>query len=90
MVIYLSAAAASAQLVLQRECPGCHEKQIVPSKDIDPNVKCRRCGTLIPPKNRKAVSAASLSASFDGIWNENCEYQVKVKNAASRTQDHEA
>ena len=34
--------------------------------------------------------AASRSASFDGIWNENCVYQLNVKNAASRTQDHDA
>ena len=51
---------------------------------------CAASCSKIPPKNRKAVIAASRSASFDGIWNENCEYQVKVKNAASRTQDHDA
>ena len=48
---HLIASAVAALKLLERRCPNCHHRQLVPRSQRDETVKCKKCGEAIPPKH---------------------------------------
>jgi ribosomal protein S27E len=51
-MIHFTNSAAAVQKSLTRECPSCHEKQLVAMSKMRESVACKKCGASIGPKGR--------------------------------------
>lgn len=52
MVLHFMSAVMATAKALERKCPKCLRKQLVPPSKRDETVSCKHCGEPIPPKEK--------------------------------------
>ncbi|WP_187148832.1 hypothetical protein [Candidatus Korobacter versatilis] len=53
-MLYFAQAILSTLRSLERQCPSCNHKQVVPKSKAAESVLCEKCGTGIPPKPKQS------------------------------------